>query len=58
MGFLKSLADGINAGEFDESGRKETDYDHQISAMHFCHNIVFIEKCDEASAELRSRRLD
>lgn len=44
MGLLKSLTDSINATEFEVPGSTATEYDGQVAAMHFYHNIVFIEK--------------
>jgi hypothetical protein len=44
MGFLKSVTDSINSMEFEIPGSSATEYDSQIVAMHFYHNIVFIEK--------------
>jgi hypothetical protein len=44
MALLKSLTDSINSVEFEIPGSNATKYDGQIAAMHFYHNIVFIEK--------------
>lgn len=44
MGLLKSLTDSVNSVEFEIPGTRATPYDGQIAAMHFYHNIVFIEK--------------
>jgi demethylmacrocin O-methyltransferase len=44
MGFLKMLVDGLNYAEFDRPQYSPTFYDKYITAMHFYHNIVFIQK--------------
>lgn len=44
MGFLKSLVDGLNHTEFEKKDYEPTYYDRHIVAMHFYHNIVFIQK--------------
>lgn len=44
MGFLKSLVDGMNYAEFDIENYEPSYYDKHIVAMHFYHNIVFIQK--------------
>ena len=48
MNFLKSLADGLNYGEFvrkaDEPLYVPSYFDEHIVAMHFYHNLVFIQK--------------
>jgi hypothetical protein len=44
MGFLKTLVDGLNYAEFDRAEYNPTYYDRYITAMHFYHNIVFIQK--------------
>jgi hypothetical protein len=44
MSFLKSLTDGLNYEEFPDQAYLPTYYDRHIKAMHFYHNIVFIEK--------------
>ena len=42
--FLKKLTDGINYEEFMKPGYQPSYYDEHIVAMHFYHNIVFIQK--------------
>ncbi|MBW4554043.1 MAG: hypothetical protein KME35_23515 [Aphanocapsa sp. GSE-SYN-MK-11-07L] len=44
MGFLKHLIDGLNYVEYKIDGYEPTYFDQHIVAMHFYHNIVFIEK--------------
>lgn len=44
MGFLKKLSDGLNYLEFEKENYQPTYYDRNIIAMHFFHNIVFIQK--------------
>jgi hypothetical protein len=44
MGFLKMLVDGLNYAEYDRPQYVPTFYDRHITAMHFYHNIVFIQK--------------
>lgn len=44
MGFLKGLADGLNYVEFKNEKYECSYYDTHIVAMHFYHNIVFIQK--------------
>jgi hypothetical protein len=44
MGFLKMLVDGLNYAEFDKPAYNPTYYDKYITAMHFYHNIVFVQK--------------
>lgn len=44
MGFLKQLADGLNYAEYRIGGYVPTYYDRYIVAMHFYHNLVFIQK--------------
>ena len=44
MGFLKMLVDGLNYAEFDKPQYNPTYYDRHITAIHFYHNIVFIQK--------------
>ncbi len=46
MGFIKGLIDGLNYIEFPQEGYEPTYYDRNIVAMHFYHNLVFIEKGD------------
>jgi MycE methyltransferase N-terminal len=43
-GFLKTLVDGLNHAEILQDKRRPTDYDLSVRAIHFYHNIVFIEK--------------
>ena len=44
MGFLKSLTDGLNHAEFGVPDLVPTYFDRHIVAMHFYHNLVFVEK--------------
>ena len=44
MGFLKSLADGVNYEEFDRPDYQPTYLDKHIVALHFYHNLVFVQK--------------
>lgn len=44
MGFLKGLVDGLNHIEFENEAYEPDYYDRHITAMHFYHNIVFIQK--------------
>jgi hypothetical protein len=44
MGFLKMLVDGLNYREFQKPQYYPTYYDSHITAMHFYHNLVFIQK--------------
>jgi len=43
MGFLKSLADGLNHAEF-EIDHEPSYTDVHVAALHFYHNLVFVEK--------------
>ena len=44
MGFFKKLVDGLNFEEFELPGFSPDYYARNIVAMHFYHNLVFIEK--------------
>ena len=44
MGFLKQLTDGLNHTEYRLETYEPTYFDQHIIAMHFYHNIVFIQK--------------
>ncbi len=44
MGFFKSLVDCLNYSEFEKEGYLPSYYDQNIIAMHFYHNMVFIQK--------------
>ncbi len=44
MNFLKSLTDGLNHEEFTMDHYVPTYFDKHITAMHFYHNLVFINK--------------
>jgi len=44
MNFFKRLVDGLNYQEFPQKRYKPTYYDENIVAMHFYHNLVFINK--------------
>ncbi|HEX6346575.1 class I SAM-dependent methyltransferase [Umezawaea sp.] len=43
MGLLKSLVDGLNHREIDD-GREPSYSDRHITAVHFYHNMAFVEK--------------
>ncbi len=59
MGYFKSLLDGLNHVEFHRPGYQPTYFDKTIVAMHFYHNLVFIEKGenDELSNVVNNFRL-
>jgi hypothetical protein len=42
--FLKKLTDSLNYEEFLKPGYQPSYYDEHIVAMHFYHNLVFIQK--------------
>lgn len=44
IGFFKKLVDGLNYAEFDKPHYAPTYYDKNITAIHFYHNMVFIQK--------------
>lgn len=44
MGFFKKLLDGLNYAEFDRPEYEPTFYDKHITAMHFYHNMIVIQK--------------
>lgn len=44
MRYLKTLVDGLNYAEFEKENYQPSYYDKHIIAMHFYHNIVFIQK--------------
>lgn len=44
MGYCKALVDGLNYEEFHNPSYLPTYYDKHIVALHFYHNIVFINK--------------
>ena len=44
MDFLKSLTDGINFKEKVQPGYKPTYFDQNITAMHFYHSLVIVNK--------------
>lgn len=45
MNFYKRLVDGLNYQEFPSGGvQAATEYDRQITSLHFYHNMVFIYK--------------
>ncbi len=58
MGLLKGLVDGLNHEEFVKSGYLPSYNDQHITAVHFYHNLVFIQKGrnDEGSNIIRSGR--
>jgi hypothetical protein len=44
MSLFKKLTDGLNYCEFEKEGYEPTYFDKHIIAMHFYHNMVFIQK--------------
>lgn len=44
LGFFKELTDCLNHAEFSEPGAEPTYYDRHVVAMHFYHNLVFVQK--------------
>jgi hypothetical protein len=44
MSFFKRLVDGTNHEEFMKPGYSPTYYDQHIAALHFFHNMVFVQK--------------
>lgn len=44
MSFFKRLVDGLNHEEFIKPGYLPSYYDQHITALHFYHNMVFIQK--------------
>ncbi len=44
MRLLKNLVDGLNHEEFIKPGYVATYYDRHITALHFYHNLVFVQK--------------
>jgi len=58
MNFLKSLIDGLNHEEFTQEAYTASYFDKHIVAMHFYHNLAFIQKGNnnEGSNWLRNRR--
>jgi len=44
MNFLKSLIDSLNYEEFTQEGYTPSYFDRHIIAMHFYHNLAFIQK--------------
>ena len=44
MGFFKSLVDGLNHVEYQIPEYQPTYFDRHITAMHFYHNMIFIQK--------------
>ncbi|HYP89238.1 MAG TPA: hypothetical protein VEQ59_13820, partial [Polyangiaceae bacterium] len=57
MNFLKSLVDGLNYEEFPHDGYTPSYFDRNIVAIHFYHNLAFIQKGtnDEGSNILGKR---
>jgi hypothetical protein len=54
MGFLKRLTDGLNHCEYQIEAYRRSYFDGHIVAMHFYHNIVFIQKgLNDGGASLR-----
>jgi|ERR1044071_3181138 demethylmacrocin O-methyltransferase len=44
MGFLKALVDGLNYAQFEKEAYEPNYYDKHLTAIHFYHNIVFLQK--------------
>jgi len=44
MGFMKRLTDGLNYTEYERQNYESTYSDKHITAIHFYHNMVFIQK--------------
>jgi hypothetical protein len=44
IGFLKGRIDGLNHVELETPGRPPSYYDRNIVALHFYHNLVFVQK--------------
>jgi hypothetical protein len=59
MCLLKSLVDGLNHEEFIKPGYVPGYYDRNIVALHFYHNLVFVQKGrnQEGSNRIRNNRL-
>jgi hypothetical protein len=57
MRLLKSLVDGLNHEEFIKPGYVASYYDEHITAMHFYHNLVFIQKGQNKEGSNRVRDL-
>lgn len=57
MNFLKSLIDGLNHQEFTQDDYTASYFDEHIVAMHFYHNLAFVQKGNnnEGSNWLRKR---
>ena len=59
MGFLKTLVDGLNYEEFERPDYRPSYYEQNIVAMHFYHNLVFIQKgrnVEGSTVSLHGRR--
>lgn len=56
MCLLKGLADGLNHEEFIKPGYRPSYYDRHVVALHFYHNLVFVQKGrnDEGSNIVRN----
>lgn len=56
IGFFKKMVDGLNYAEFDKPHYIPTYYDKHITAVHFYHNMVFIQKgFNNEGSNLRSK---
>ena len=59
MSLLKSLVDGLNHDEFIKPDYIPSYDDQHVAALHFYHNLVFIQKGrnDEGSNSIRNGRV-
>ncbi|HEX6871572.1 MAG TPA: class I SAM-dependent methyltransferase [Micromonosporaceae bacterium] len=57
VGFLKTLVDGLNYEEFLRPDRRPSYTDRHIVAMHLYHNLVVIEKGENAEGTFPADRL-
>ena len=46
IGFFKQLSDGLNRTEMADSSRQSDALSSQVSALHFYHNLIIVEKGD------------
>ena len=57
MNFFKSLVDGLNYEEFMSEQYQPTYFDRHIVAMHFYHNLLFVQKgLNEGGSNMLGRR--
>lgn len=58
MGLFRSLVDGLNHEEFIRPGYVPSYYDRHVTALHFYHNLVFVQKGrnDEGSNRIVQNR--